>query len=94
MRSLLRPFFRSLRQPAFRFSTTLTKAESVALDATPEDDRESSFLEMVQEYFNEASSYTNIRPDVLNIIKQADCLLKVMIPLVRDNGKIEFIPGE
>ena len=74
-------------------SSTLAKAESVAIEKEHEDDKESSFLDMVNEYFDEAASYTNIRPDILNIIKGADCLLKVMIPLVRDNGAIEFIPG-
>lgn len=84
----------SLTLRNFSTETTLTKAESTALkEESHEEEKESSFLEMVNEYFDEAASYTNIRRDILNIIKGADCLLKVMIPLVRDNGSIEFIPG-
>ena len=54
---------------------------------------EESFLKNVKDYFDEAISLTNIRADLVPILKEADTVLKVMIPLVRDNGSIEFIPG-
>lgn len=92
LRNLLRPFRSKFLSPFSSF-TSLTKPEATTIEVQPEVEKEASFLEMVQEYFDEASSYTNIRKDILNVIKQSDCLLKVMIPLVRDNGSIEFIPG-
>ena len=75
---------------AFATSTTTpAKAETTTLEEKPlEEEKEPTFLDMVNEYFDEAASFTNIRPDILNIIKGADCLLKVMIPLDRDNGSI------
>jgi glutamate dehydrogenase (NAD(P)+) len=52
---------------------------------------EPRFLEMVKSYFDEAGKFTNIPPDMLEIYKNCNTVLKIMIPLVRDNGKIEFI---
>jgi glutamate dehydrogenase/leucine dehydrogenase len=54
---------------------------------------EPSFLEMAYEYFEEAAALTTIRPDLLEVLKEANAVLKVNIPLVRDNGSIEFIPA-
>jgi glutamate dehydrogenase (NAD(P)+) len=36
---------------------------------------------------------TSIRGDLLQILKEANAVLKVNIPLIRDNGSIEFIPA-
>ncbi len=48
---------------------------------------------MAYEYFDEAAAMTNIRSDLLGILKEANAVLKVNIPLIRDNGSIEFIPA-
>jgi glutamate dehydrogenase (NAD(P)+) len=48
---------------------------------------------MANLYFEKASEMTTIRPDLLTVIKEANAVLKVMLPLVRDNGEIEFIPA-
>ena len=53
--------------------------------------KEESFLSIVSEFYDEAASFTNVRKDLLDSIKQCNTTLKVMLPLVRDNGKIEFI---
>jgi glutamate dehydrogenase (NAD(P)+) len=52
---------------------------------------EPRFLEMVKSYFDEAGKFTNISPDMLELYKNCNTVLKVQFPLVRDNGKIEFI---
>jgi hypothetical protein len=52
---------------------------------------EPTFLEMAYEYFDEAAKLTTIRPDLLEVLKEANAVLKVNIPLIRDNGSIEFI---
>lgn len=54
---------------------------------------EPRFLEMVKSYFDEAAKYTNIRRDKLEIYKNCNTVLKVMLPLRRDDGSIEFIPA-
>jgi glutamate dehydrogenase (NAD(P)+) len=48
---------------------------------------------MVKAYFDEAASYTAIRKDKLEVYKNCNTVLKVMLPLRRDNGSIEFIPA-
>lgn len=48
---------------------------------------------MAYEYFDEAAELTTIRPDLLEVLKEANAVLKVNIPLIRDNGAIEFIPA-
>ena len=45
-----------------------------------------TFLEMVETFFKEAASYTNIPPDRLALIKNPNAVLKLNIPLVRDDG--------
>lgn len=56
-------------------------------------DEEPRFLEMVQQYFDLAGSYTNIPQDKLELYKQCDVVIKMRLPLIRDNGTIEFIPA-
>jgi len=56
-------------------------------------DEEPRFLEMVQQYFDLAGSYTNIPQDRLELYKQCDVVIKMRLPLIRDNGTIEFIPA-
>jgi hypothetical protein len=41
---------------------------------------------MVQEYFDEAASYTNISADKLNVYKQCNTVLKVRLVIKRDDG--------
>lgn len=50
-----------------------------------------TFLEMAQQYFEEASELTNVRKDLLKVIKEVDTSIKLHIPLVRDNGKVEMV---
>lgn len=52
---------------------------------------EPRFLEMVSQFFEIAAAKSGIKSDLLGAIKAADCTLKMHIPLVRDNGKIEMI---
>ena len=54
--------------------------------------QEPRFLEMVEENFNIAASYTKISPDRVEVIKKANSTLKMHIPLVRDNGTLDIIP--
>lgn len=48
---------------------------------------------MVQQYFDLAGSYTNIPQDKLELYKQCDVVIKMRLPLIRDDGTIEFIPA-
>lgn len=41
---------------------------------------------MVETFFKEAASYTDIPPDRLSLIKNPDSVIKLNIPLVRDDG--------
>lgn len=52
---------------------------------------EPSFLEMVKCYFDKAAKYTNIPKDLLEVYKNCNTVFKVRIPLVRDDGSLEFI---
>ena len=52
-----------------------------------------TFLEMVQEYFDEAASFTNISADKLNVYKQCNAVLQVRVPVQRDDGSLVFITG-
>lgn len=51
------------------------------------DSKQPSFLEMVQEYFDEAASYTNISKDKLEVYKTCNTVLKVRLVIKRDNGQ-------
>lgn len=52
---------------------------------------EPRFLEMVLEYIDLAASHTQISKDWIEVYKRCDTTLKINIPLIRDNGKVEFI---
>jgi glutamate dehydrogenase (NAD(P)+) len=41
---------------------------------------------MVQEYFDEAASYTNISKDKLNVYKTCNVVLKIRLVIKRDDG--------
>jgi glutamate dehydrogenase (NAD(P)+) len=70
-----------------------SKYNFVSIKGRPVDPEQTEprFLEMVKNYFDEAGKYTNIPPDMLELYKNCNTVLKVQFPLVRDNGKIEFI---
>jgi len=69
-----------------KFSTNIKPSRSVDPEQV-----EPRFLEMVKQYFDEAGKYTTIPPDMLELYKNCNTVLKIQFPLVRDNGKIEFI---
>jgi len=53
----------------------------------------SNFLQNVKAYFDDAATYSNIRHDLLGIMREGRSAIKIMITLIRDNGKVEFIPS-
>jgi glutamate dehydrogenase (NAD(P)+) len=61
--------------------------------APQHDDGEPSFLETVETFFQQAISYTNIRADMLELIKKPNITLKMNIPMVRDDGTFCMIPA-
>lgn len=56
-----------------------------------EVDGEPGFVEMVQQYFDRAASYTNISEDALNVIKVPDSTLKMNLPFLRDDGTYDTV---
>lgn len=54
---------------------------------------EPSFLAMVGTFFNKAIQHTNIPPDRAELLCTPNAVLKLNLPLVRDNGSIEMIPA-
>ena len=59
----------------------------------PAGDEEPSFLETVETFFQQATSYTNIRKDMLDLIKFPNTTIKLNIPLIRDDGSYCMIQG-
>jgi len=57
------------------------------------DVSEDKLLAQVHHHFDLAGALTNIPADKLEVYKQCNTVLKLRIPLIRDNGKIEFIPA-
>ena len=53
-------------------------------------DNEPSFLEMVNLYFDQASGHVDIKPEVLELIKNCDTAIRMTIPLWRDDGSISY----
>mmetsp|Transcript_15460 Transcript_15460/g.15436 ORF Transcript_15460/g.15436 Transcript_15460/m.15436 type:complete len:496 (+) Transcript_15460:27-1514(+) len=51
---------------------------------------EPNFLEMVNMYFDKAAKHTDIKPEVLELIKTCDTVLRVTLPLKRDDGSIKY----
>lgn len=81
---------------ASRITRQLTKNQSFMFSSSSEEG--SSFLKMVDSYFDKAGIHTGIRSDYLNFYKKPDNVVKCSIPLVRgncwlnqENGKIETI---
>ena len=52
---------------------------------------ESTFLEMVSQYFDKAGQATGISQDRLNFLKSPDYSLKFNIPFLTDAGLIEVV---
>ena len=71
---------------SYRFSTKAPQSKNQNIE-------EPNFLENVHYYFEEASKLTNIKSDSLPLIRECNHGMKIMLPLVRDNGKLEFIPS-
>ena len=63
------------------------------LNASKFSNVEPSFLQMVKSYFDMAGQYTNVPKDKLEVYKNCDTVFKVRLPLIRDDGSIEFIPA-
>jgi glutamate dehydrogenase (NAD(P)+) len=51
------------------------------------------FLEMVKMNFDRASKYTNVKSDMLDVIKACNAVLRVNFPLRRDDGSVEVVRG-
>ena len=68
-------------------------APTVTVQDAPKIEDEPRFLEMVHQYFDIAGSFTTVPKDKLEIYKQCNAVLKVRLPLIRDSGKMEFIPA-
>ena len=66
-----------------------TNIEVMLNKKIPED--EPAFVENVKIFFDKAAKLTGKRIDRINYIKEPDQTLKVMLPLKRDNGKIEVV---
>ena len=54
---------------------------------------EPRFLEMVKLNFDLAAKHTPLSPDLLEVIKACNSLVRVNFPLRRDNGTVETIRG-
>jgi len=54
-------------------------------------EKEPNFLKQVQLYFDESAKRTNVRPDILNIMKNCCAIMTFQIPLKRDDGSIEVL---
>lgn len=57
-----------------------------------EKGEEPGFLQMVEQFLNNAIPHTTIPKSRIELIKLPNASLKLNIPLVRDNGSIEMIP--
>lgn len=81
------PISKSLR---FSFASFQPKPRGV-MQSIHQKDEEPTFLQMVKNYFDQAGRYTNIPKDVLEVYKNCNRVIKLNLPLVRENGKIEYI---
>ena len=55
------------------------------------EQEEPDFLKQVQLYFDEATKYVKVRPDLLELIKRCQMVVSFTIPFKRDNGRIELL---
>lgn len=46
---------------------------------------------MVKEHFDRAAKHCNVKPDLLQLIRECNTAIRFNIPLVRDNGSIEVL---
>ncbi len=51
---------------------------------------EPTFLECVNTYYKKAASFTDIQPEVLELIKSTDAALRLTVPLRKDDGSLAF----
>jgi len=63
-----------------KYSSRLTKYQKFNFS------KRVTFLEMVETFFKEAASYTDIPPDRLALLKNPNAVIKLNIPLIRDDG--------
>lgn len=78
--------------PTTAVSENLTTSPNIELVMSSPTDS-ASFLQNVKAYFDDAAIYSNIRHDLLGIMREGRSAIKMMITLIRDNGKVEFIPS-
>lgn len=57
----------------------------------PLSKEEPRFLESLHQTFDAAGDLTKVSKERLELYKQCDLVLKVRLPIVRDNGKVDFI---
>lgn len=50
-----------------------------------------TFLQTAEQFFGDAAKYTNIPSDYLEYIKKPNSTLKLNLPFVRDDGKLEVV---
>lgn len=78
--------------PPTQLSETLNVSPNIQLVmGNPTDS--SNFLQNVKAYFDDAATFSNIRHDLLSIMREGRTAVKMMLTLIRDNGKVEFIPS-
>lgn len=75
---------------AFSHSNFQPRARGV-MTTIHHKDEEPNFLQMVKSYFDQAGRYTSVSKDVLEVYKNCNRVIKINLPLVRENGKIEYI---
>ena len=70
-----------------KWTTTPGQTEGTSTDDKPEP----RFLEMVKMHFDKAAKYTNVSPDLLNLIKECNSMVRFNIPLQKDDGSLEIL---
>mmetsp|Transcript_36394 Transcript_36394/g.26481 ORF Transcript_36394/g.26481 Transcript_36394/m.26481 type:complete len:148 (+) Transcript_36394:64-507(+) len=81
----------SLLQQAMRPMSAQVKTDPNQFGKVTDKQKEPRFLEQVQLFFNKAASKTGIKPDVLEMIRTCDNIIRFAFPIKRDNGEIEMI---
>lgn len=79
-------------KPSTDISENITTSPNIQLVMNSPTDS-ANFLQNVKAYFDDAATYSNIRHDLLSIMREGRSAIKMMITLIRDNGKVEFIPS-
>lgn len=73
------------------FDATFQPKARGVIQSVHHKEEEPSFLQMVKTYFDQAGRYTKVSKDVLEVYKNCNRVIKINLPLVRDNGKIEYV---